>query len=56
MKKMALIETLGGLDFMITFSLLFAGAIVIVWCMLSAVTGPFEHLSCPLFSVFLGAG
>jgi hypothetical protein len=52
MKKTGIIETLDGMDFMIIFSLLFVSAIVIVWCLTSAVAGPFEHLSCPLLSIF----
>lgn len=52
MKKTEIIETLGGRDFLIIISLLAVSSIVIVWCLTSAMLGPLEHLSCPLFSVF----
>ncbi len=49
---MKVFEAFGGMDFMITFSLLFVSAIIIVWCLASSFIGPFEHLSCPLFALF----
>ena len=44
--------TMGGKDYMITFSFLLVGASVIVWCLTSALTGPLEHIACPLLSMF----
>lgn len=52
MKNMGIIETLGGRDYMITFSFLAVISIVIVWCLASAILTPLLHLSCPLLSVF----
>ena len=53
MKKIdSLFETLGGKDFVVIFSFLFISAAVVVWCLMSALIGPLEHLSCPLLSKF----
>jgi hypothetical protein len=52
MGKKELIETLGGADYLIPFSMLFVGASVIAWCLSSAFMGPFDHLSCPLLYRF----
>ena len=52
MKKNELFKTLGGKDFIIIFSFMFISASVVVWCLMSALTGPFEHMSCPLLSMF----
>ncbi len=52
MKNVGFSKTMGGGDFMVTFSFLFVGATVIVWCLTSAVAGPLKHISCPLLSIF----
>jgi len=52
MKKNELFKTLGGKDFMVMFSFMFISATVVVWCLISALIGPLEHLSCPLLSKF----
>lgn len=52
MKKNELFKTLGGKDFMVMFSFMFISAAVVVWCLISALIGPLEHLSCPLLSMF----
>lgn len=52
MKQSELLGSLGGKDFTILFSFLFVGATVIVWCLALAVTGPLDHMTCPLLSIF----
>ena len=52
MEKNDFFEAIGGMEYMIIFSFLFVGATVIAWCLTSAVSGPLEHISCPLLSMF----
>ena len=52
MEKNDFFEALGGLDYLIMFSFLFVSATVIAWCLTSALSGPLEHISCPLLSIF----
>jgi hypothetical protein len=52
MQPVGLLESLGGRDYVILFSLLSVSAAVVFWCLASAFTGPIEHLTCPLLSLF----
>ena len=52
MKQAELLESLGDKDFTILFSFLFVSTSVIVWCLALAVTGPLDHMTCPLLSIF----
>jgi len=52
MKQAERLESHGDKEFTILFSFLFVGATVIVWCLALAVTGPLDHMTCPLLSIF----
>jgi len=52
MKKVKILSNLFGKDYLLSFLLLSMSSLVVIWCLAFSILTPFEHLSCPLFSIF----